>query len=299
MTRLLGRRMSFALGMLAAILGMAFFVLPQNVFAAGLQIRPLLYNETLQAGETKKGFVDVSNASDSAVTVELSVQGFKQTDDAGDLQFFSSPDIAKGIPLDLQEVHLKAREAVRVYFLIDSKKLPQGDVLAAIFASTKPSPSSGIATAARVGTLLVIANGTGAPHSAAVTQLSLPMFIFANDISGSLEIKNTADPQAATGFFPTINLTVGPLGKVTQQLKGPLVTTGVTRQVPFHIATNRIGFYKVSATAGSGDGASRWVFVITGWWRSVVVAVIGAIVLVTGVLLARKRQLRGKQSSSS
>ncbi|PLS81521.1 hypothetical protein CYG49_01855, partial [Candidatus Saccharibacteria bacterium] len=58
--------------------------------AAALQIRPLSYPhdlkngpEKLKPGETKKGFVDVSNASHSATSVTLKVQGFKQVDDQG------------------------------------------------------------------------------------------------------------------------------------------------------------------------------------------------------------------------
>lgn len=275
------------------ILGMfvgVMCVTPRSAFAEGLQIRPLLYKETLKAGEAKKGFVDVSNASDSPVIVDLSVEGFKQVNNSGDLQFFPSQAIAGGVLLDLKKVSLGPKEAVRVYFLIDNKKLPAGDVLAAIFATTQPADQgAGIATAARVGTLLVINNGGGL-YQASVMNLRLPWFIFGENIQGTVDVKNSASPQQTSAFFPTITVNVGPVAPVSQKITGSLISGDITRKVSFNVPTNRLGFYKVSVSADGGASVSQWAFVITGRWRIVFLIVIGLVLVGIGWTVTRKRR---------
>lgn len=282
----------FRIGVFVLIATFFLAAAPSTVHAQGLQIRPLLYNESLETGKTKKGFVDISNPADMSVTVDLSVEGFKQIDDKGNLQFFRSPDLEKGILLDLSEVSLKPKEAIRVYFLIDGSKLSAGDVLATIFASTKSDTVGAIGTSARVGTLLVLKNGTGGDPSLAITNFSPPFFIISQDISGSFQLKNTDTSAVATGFFPHISLELGPVAPIKQTSVGPLVTSGITRTIPFYITTSRIGFYKLSIVTDGNTHVSQWVFVITGWWRWVATAIASIVAIFVAMVMYIKKRRR-------
>lgn len=234
-----------------------------SVKAQGLQIQPLIYKEKFSTGEVKKGFVQVANPTASTVTVTAEVQGFKQVDSRGTLTFFDSPDLNKAIIPDLAEFELKPREKIRLFFIIDSKKMPTGDNFAALFFRNKVTGTAGINTSVRVGTLFVIENGTPGPRQADITKLQLPWVVFGNSVSGTVNVKNTADPNKATGFFPKMTVGISPFTHSHSQ-DGSLLFAGISRDMTFHIPTSRLGVYKVSV-AVAGDTESRWVFMATGW----------------------------------
>ncbi len=241
-------------------------LVPERAAASAVQIRPLMYREALPAGSTKKGFVDISNPSAAAVELNLQVQAFRQTDGQGNLQFYASDDISRGVSLDLTEVSLGPREAVRVYFVLDSAKLPKGDVFAAIFAATRSQTTEGIMPSARVGTLLVIENGPPGPRAASIESLQVPTMNFGDAVAGAVTVKNPASAKTPSGYFPKVTLTLTPFAKLRKEISGPLVMSGVTREVEFNLAANRIGLYKLTASTGT-DKASKWVFLMTGYWR--------------------------------
>lgn len=247
-------------------------LLSQEAQAQSVQIRPLMYEEALGPGETKKGFVDISNPSNRPVALTTEVQGFKQVDAAGNLEFFPVEYLDKAITLDVTKFELGPKEALRLYFSIDSKKMPEGDIFAAIFARTSPSAAEGITPSAQVGTLLVIENGHGGPRNVELTDLSLPFLLVGESANGTINIKNTANPNESTGFFPQLTTSIGPLLTAEEKLKGPLIFAGITRTVGFDMPTNHFGFYKFTVSS-HGTEASKWVFMITGWWRWVVLAI--------------------------
>ena len=280
-----------------AVAGMTV-LMPEKTNAEGLQIRPLLYREKLQPGEVKKGFVDISNSSHTPVTLLLRAKSFRQTGNNGSLQFLDSDAIKEGIRLDLREVVLAPREAVRVYFVIDGKKLPQGDVFAAIFAATKAESNTGIAPSAQVGTLLILENGDPGPRRAAVVGLDLArVHIASTSISGTGLVRNTAPADQSTAFFPDMKISIGPGKGQTRQFEGPLVFAGNTREVRFTVPVgNRFGLFRLTLEA---QGAKRdtWVFLITGFWRWLVPLSIAALVLI--FLRLRKPELWRKITHST
>lgn len=246
--------------------------LPNETFAQGVQIRPLMYEEKLEPGETKKGFVDISNPANREVSLSTHVQGFKQVDAEGNLEFFDVEYLEEAIQLDFTEFTLGPKEAMRLYFTIDSKKMPEGDIFAALFARTKPSDTNeGISTAAEVGTLLVIENGNGGPRNVELTDLSLPYFYIGSAISGSVNVRNTANPEESTGFFPQLTAKIGPVFESEEKFKGPLIFAGITRTVGFEMPTNHFGVYNFTVSS-HGTETNQWTFLITGWWRWVVLA---------------------------
>jgi len=260
---------------------------PGEVQAASLQIRPLQYRESLKAGESKKGFVDVSNPSATSVSVQLSLQAFRQIDNGERLQFYDSEIIRRGILLDLTEVDLGPQEAVRVYFVIRGDILPQGDVFAALFATTRVEASEGIAPSARVGTLLIIENTQPGPRHVDVTAVRTSLLQFGETINGIVTLRNTASSDKPSGFYPKVQISLRPIAGTSQNLEAPLVMAGVTRDVPFELLSNRVGLYRLTAVSGDSS-ASKWVFLVTGYWRWVL---LGLLVL-AGALAYAYRVLR-------
>ena len=255
------------------------------LLANSLQIQPTIYRDiSLAKGEKKKGFVDVANPSAETQTVVMSVQGFRQIDDSGSLTFFDDKQVSAGLLLDLDEFELGPREAVRVYFLLDGSKLPSGDVFASIFAANKPaSVPAGSQQAVRVGTLFVISNGTPASHEADVTRLGASPLQVGDRISATIDVKNTADEGATTGFFPKVTVATRPYGE--KIVDGPLLFAGRTRTIDYSVPGNYFGPILISAKVGSSE-KSTLIFAVTGYWRwlsFVLLAVLLAVALVAQI----------------
>lgn len=249
--------------------------------ALGLKVAPLDYQVTLKKGEKQKGFIDISNPSATKVRVTTSVQAFRQTDDRGTLKFFDDEQVSAGVKLDLTEFELGGREAVRMYFQVDSTKLPAGDVFAAIFFTTQPTKQgAGVTQLVRLGTVLSIVNGTPGERSAEVTELAVPSIQFGDSIQGTYLIKNTGDSSRSTGFYPTVMVDVEPFRQELVQ-RGKLVFAGRSRENSFALHGTRIGFYKVTVSHGQSEKA-QWVLMLNGG----VVSGLGVFValLVTGFI---------------
>lgn len=271
---------------LVAVLSL-LLVVQQNTPASALSLKmqPLIYKDALKQGEQKKGFVDISNPSASKLTLVTSVQAFKQIDDKGSLQFYDSSQVSAGITPDLSEFELGPHEAIRMYFLIDGTKLPSGDVFGALFVSTKPSDAPGVGSAVRLGTLFALTNGTPTEHKAEITSLSVPFWQFGDTIQGSYRVKNVAKAGESTGFFPDVTVAVRPFDQQTQQ-EGKLIFAGRERENTFELTSSRIGFYKVSVAYGDSR-QSRLVFMVTGYWRLIVLATIVLILLAVVIVWKR------------
>ena len=258
--------------------------------AMALQIQPTQYKAALKSGERQRGFVDVGNPTSQTVTVNFSVQAFRQIDDKGSLQFYDDEQVRAGIQLDLSSVDLAPGEAVRLYFLADGSKLPSGDVFAAIFATTQPPDGqAGVSPAVRVGALLSITNGTPGSRTAIIDHVAAGFWQFDTTIRGSYDIRNTAKEGTATGFYPNVTVSLTPL-QTTQTTTGSLIMAGRTRQNNFRLITERFGLYRLTVRYGNNE-RSVWVFVVSGVWRWVLVA-LGAILTGLGVLGWRRWRQR-------
>ena len=279
-------------GLLGLVLGigLSFFSVNQ-VDAQSLKIEPLLINEAIQKGEKKKGFVDISNPTTQTLRLLTSVQAFRQKDNSGGLEFFDNEQVRAGLIPDLKEIELGPREAVRMYYLVDGTKLPQGDVFAALFVSTAPEQErSGVAQAVKLGTIFTLVNGTPGPRNAEITFLSSSFFQFGDSINGRYTIKNTADPQLSTGFYPEIKLRLAPFG-TEQNIRSSLIMAGVERTTGFSFPDNRFGIYELSASYGSSV-KKQYMVVMTGAWKLMIPAVLFLILLLVTLALRRRHHNR-------
>lgn len=251
--------------------------------AASLKIAPRNYDTSLQKGEVKKGFVDVSNPGNESVKVSFSVEAFRQIDDDGSLEFYRSEQLSSGVKLDYDAITIGPREAYRVYFLLDGSKLPEGDIFAALFASTVPKSQAGSAQAVRVGTLLTIQNGTPVEHTADVVGFETNWLQTGDALSATIRVKNPSDPGDATGFYPTVRVATAPYGG--RDVKGPLLFAGRTRVVEYLQPGNYFGPIWLSASVNDSS-KGQLVFAVTGYWRWLAPISVVALV-VAGVILQR------------
>ena len=273
---------------IALILGSGAVSLPANA-QQSLRVQPLKYRTTLATGETKKGFIDITNPGTEDLQVAVSTQGFRQIDDTGTLQFFDSEEVNAGIVLDYEEFELKSSETIRLFFVVDGSKLPSGDVFAAIFATGRTADATGnVRQALRVGTLLNIVNGTPGPREADIVHLALPFVQIGDKLTGGYVIKNRAEEGQATGFYPTVALTISPW-RTEQQLESRLVYAGRSRTNDIAVSNDRLGFYRVTLEY-QGSTQSQWVFMATGpWLGRLVAATLLLVLVITGLLVWRRR----------
>lgn len=256
--------------------------------ATSLQIAPLRYETTLKSGEAKKGYVDISNPSAVATEVRFEVQAFRQVDDEGNLEFYDDDAVSAGVLLDLKSIDLSPNETLRLYFLIDGKKLPSGESYAAILARTVPSGTTGSAQAVRVGTILEITNGEPGTHSASISDFSAPLLQIGESIESMYVVHNDGDTSA---FRPTITMGIQPYS--SKDVEGPLVFAGRSRTVTYKASGDYFGpVWLQAATGNSLKG--QLVFVVTGYWRWVVPLIIFGIVCAFAIirLLRRKKRKR-------
>lgn len=246
-----------------------------TAYAATLKISPLRYDAALVEGEKKKGFVDISNPTSTAVKVRFSVQAFRQTDDNGSLEFYDNEAVQAGVLLDLKEAEIGPREALHLAFVLDGSRLPTGDVFAAIFAATEPSIKAPAEQSVRVGALIMLSNMTPSKHVASVSSLSVPLFQFGDGLLFHFDVHNDTDSGQATGFSPEVNISAWPY--VEEKTTGPLVFAGRTRTVEYVKNGNYLGIIQVKIGSGSSEKTAYSV-VVTGNWRYLL-----PIILLSGV----------------
>ncbi|MDB5187465.1 MAG: exported protein of unknown function [Candidatus Saccharibacteria bacterium] len=252
-------------------------------------LQPLQYVETIEKGERKQAFIDVTNPSSQAVLVQFNVQAFKQVDDKGGLSFYADEKISNGILLDYQEKQIPARKTLRLFFIVDGAKLPTGDVFAAVFAQTKPEQVARLPSV-RIGTLLILTNGTPGARKANIESLTAPLIQLGNSIRGEIKIKNTAPANTASGFFPEVTVDIWPFGPKST-ITGPLIYTGNTRTISLDQPSNQMGIYKVTANYGDSVKA-QWMLVITGIWRWILLGAFIAIAMAALIYKLRHRRRR-------
>lgn len=262
-----------------------------SVSAEGLRIQPLMYQEKVAVSEKKKGYVDISNPGDKALTAKFSVQAFRQIDDNGSIEFVDDEQVTAGVKLDLLSAELQPKDVLRLYFVIDGTKLPSGDVFASIFAETTAEQKAGAsAIAARVGTLLVLTNGTPSAHNAEVGRFSAVKLQIGDGLSFAASLRNTAKEGATTGFFPKVRVHIGPYKQKT--VEGPLVFAGRERGIEYKDKGDYFGpIYLSAKTSNSEKG--QWVFAVTGYWRWLApVGLLGLIGCTIALILLRRNVVK-------
>lgn len=281
-------RASFAI----LLLGLIGITYAPTAHAVSLKVAPLQYKAELKKGEQKKGSIDISNPSGKKLLVTTSVQAFRQIDDDGSLEFYKDEALQKGVKLDLKSFELGPREALRMYFLLDGKTLPTGDVYGAIFFTVKEDGAkASVQQNVRVGTLLSVVNGTPGPREAEIASLSAPLLQLGSEVKAKYTIRNPADPDTNTGFYPEVSAKLWPDDKVLEQ-PSRLLFAGRTRENS--IAFKDVGFGIKQIEVSYGDSSRKvWVLVVEPFVL-IVTGVILVAIIVEGSLWLRRRKKRSK-----
>ena len=257
-----------------------------EVGASSLRIQPLDYKFALKKNESKKGFVDITNASAGEIDIRFSVQAFKQVDDKGSLKFYDNSEITKGIELDIEETSLRSGETLRLFFVANASTLPAGDVFAAIFATESSADSLLDSQVVRVGTLLSIENQRPGSRRAVIEKLDINFFQFGNGITGSYRIKNAAEKGENTAFYPESTVKIAPFS-MSQKLTSGLVFSGHSRTNQFSVEASRLGFYDISLSYDASSQVKK-VFMVTGYYRPLMVAVVTLIFIGVSIFLLHR-----------
>lgn len=258
----------------------------------GLQVYPLQIKDALSTN-AKIGYIDVSNPSDTAISIASNVQGFRQAGTDGHLAFFDDAQISSGIKVDLPTFDLGPREAIRVAFSVDPAKLPKGGVYAVIFFRTLPpaqnSNSSYVSESANIGTLLLLQNGPAGAHIGEISSLHLPFWQFGTGVKGTVSYRNTDRSKTAAGFNPNLGTKVFPWGKSTNLTTGLVLPTS-ERTFEFSRPGAYFGLLPITVTdSDTGKHATHWIFAITGWYQ--LATLIALTCLVLAVFLRPRRLL--------
>lgn len=251
-----------------------------------LRVSPLQYKEQLELGAEKVGYVDVSNPDDFEVTITTEVQAFRQINSEGDLEFYDDEHVQKGINVDVDTFELGPREAARVFFEIDTNRLPEGGVYAALlFRSSKGDLNSGtshISTTTRAGPLLILENGDGGVREGGISQLDMPWWQFGSGISGRVAFKASEDSQKALAFEPQLGTDIPLAGD--EAMSSGLVFPGNTREFTLERDGHYLGIFPVSVTDSvTGDNQRQWILAVTGVWQIILPAFLAAIAASIGL----------------
>ncbi len=253
---------------------------------SSLSVSPLTYRTTLKKNTTQKGFIDVSNPGYESRIVNVSVQAFRYIDNDGTIQFYTDNQISEGVVPDLDSFKLGPRDAIRMYFVVNGKKLPSGDVYAAILFQSTSTKTSAVTQSLRVGTLLSIVNGTPSERKAEITSVNAPFIQVGTQIRATFTVKNTGNPKKSTGFYPEVTLRLWPDGREKTQ-SSRLVFAGLSRTTDVAYTNVGFGFHKLSVTH-EGNTKSTWVFTAEPVWFAIGIILIAVSVLEYLLWLRRK-----------
>ena len=276
------------IGMLSAFittltLTMSIFAFSSgSVSAQSIRVEPLKYDEQLELGQEKTGYVDVSNPGDFDITVSTEVEAFRQINTDGDLEFYEDEQISQGINIDVDEFDLGPREAARIFFDIDSNQLPEGGVYAALLFAVESGEgdgleASGFGTTTRVGTLLLLENGDQGERNGSFSLLDMKFWQFGSGISGEVEFA-VSEGDRSVAFTPELGASMPIAGR--EAVESGLVFAGNSRVFDIEREGNYLGLFPVTVSDEvTGAETSRWVLAVTGVWQIIVPLFIVAILL--------------------
>jgi hypothetical protein len=269
----------------------AVLATPPSAGALGLKVSPLKYEEQIEPGSQKTGYVDVSNPNDGTVTVNTDVEAFRQTDIDGNLEYYEAERINKGIQFDVDQFQLAPREAARIFFAIDGSALPEGGVYAALLFSVGSEPpdegeASSIGTTSRVGTLLILQNGDNGVRTGEISGVDVPFWQFGDGIQGNVEF-TAADKERSIAFQPKLDSSLPIVGE--REMDTGLVFPGNTRRFELDRTGRYSGVFPVEVTEeATGDTTRSWVVAATGIWQ--ILAPLILVVLIANLVLLRRFQ---------
>lgn len=259
-----------------------------------IQVSPLKYQDTLAGATSKLGFVDVSNPTDSTISLHSEVEAFRQINLSGDLQFYKDDAITQGITVSATDFQVGPREADRIAFTINPQKMPKGGVYAVIFFSTVPTTSQNNGTiilqSAKAGTLLILDNGGPGKKQGHLSRYDIPLLQIGGGLVGNMQYSNTGPAPGSIAYNPTIGVRASWWGNPSF-VNGPLIFPGNTREFGLSKPGNYLGIVPIIfSDKDTGTQSIKLVFAITGIWRQFFM--LSALLAVSAIWLRRRISLK-------
>lgn len=245
---------------------------PAEAAPPELRLSPLKYEASLELGRSKVGYVQIDNPTGTSVSASLEVQGFRQINNDGSLEYFDDERLSAGIIPGVREVQIGPRESVRVKFTVNPNVLGPGGAYGVLFVRAKSGElaASQINTSARVGTLIILDVAGSGTRAGAIRDVQIPSLSWgAADLPLRFSFSNTGSGGGALAFAPKFEIS-GAGGSLKST--GPFVFPGRTRSVDARL---KLGSHFGPATLTirdtvTGQEVKRQIWVVSGIWRWVI-----------------------------
>jgi len=295
------KRFAYTAAALTLILGA---VLPLAASAAtGLTIQPVKVDQPMKAGDTLKGELLLTNASDSAVSVALSLQDFLPVAGADTLQFVGRAEgvtsVRDWISVDFPGTTTLAVGESRTipYTVTAPADAEPGDHFGVILFKATPSnaPEGSLKVGTQVGTLVLITIPGNHLQKGSLTDFKTPFLSLGGPVPFTLTFNNTGTVH----FEPRGEITVTNIfGKTAGQvpITGKVILPGGTKDLSFSwlVGPLAMGYYKAAATIYDGTGEKLTTATTSFWIVPIgyLIALIAVLFVIYVVLRFIKRHIR-------
>lgn len=266
----------------------------------GLSIQPLKVSHTLTPGEEISGVIQITNASDDAVTVETKIEDFIPLAGTYNIQIVQR---APGITTVRDWISLDAPASftlgkneiknVRYTIKTPANAEPGGHFGVALFkASELPKDGSQLKVGTQVGMLILVTVPGSRLEKGSVLDFSGPWFVQTNPIDFSIKFENTGTVHfEPKGTISVTNIFGKEIGTVSVEGQVVLPTGVRDLLASVHFEGVLVGRYNATLTMFDGEGneiAKRTTafYAFPLWY--VVGFIVTVIILFFGIRFLRK-----------
>ncbi|MBV9159127.1 MAG: hypothetical protein JO019_00850 [Candidatus Kaiserbacteria bacterium] len=291
--------------MLRTLPGIAALIIVAPAFAlaaTGLTIQPVKISETLQPGASVSGTIRLTNASDSDVNVDVSIQDFVPVANSDTFQFVGrAPGVSSvrdWITLPTQSFKFKKGESRDIPYTITApaNAEPGGHFGAMFFKATQLTENGqSLKVGTQVGMLVLVAIPGSHTESGQILNFSVAPFLQRPPVPFIILFKNTGTVHfEPRGKIEIYNMLGKLAGEVPIEGEIVLPTTEKKMEFDWNPGGPAIGRYKAVATIVDGEGntltsASVTFWVVPVWYT---LAFLAVLIIVFLILRFLKRRIK-------
>ncbi|MEI6480802.1 MAG: hypothetical protein WCO19_00710 [Candidatus Saccharibacteria bacterium] len=283
---------------LVVLLLIVSICIPAHAYAEtklkGLQVSPLRSRPALRPGDTSTGQLSLSNNTDSASLVTLSVERFRVTDE--DYHYdFAPGEHTDWVRLADTKIQLNKNENKKVaYSLAIPSDAPPGGYYFAVFASTESSGSgSSFKEVKRVASLIYLEVGGVLSKKVNLLGTDAPWFTKSRQLRIDSRLANQGNTHVEARLKQSIRPLIGPVPESVQ--KEGLILPGSIRKLR---STVKIpwwpGIYKLSVEYSPPQGGKaesyRQILIYFPVWAWIVIGLF--IVILLRTIFSKRRLSR-------
>jgi len=277
-------------------------------FAAtqNITLSPTSVDVTLDPGSINKGSVEIINTGDSAFAFRTYVTPYHVTGEEYQQEFTplpGAPDVTKWITVNSSLSSLVPGKLTEIpYTITVPKGTPAGGYYAVLFAETKAPPAkNGVIVTDRVGEIFYITVSGALTQKGQVASWTTKYFQ-KPPLSASLRLENSG----STHYLATVQVRVKDIfgsSKFTFNTKKQVLPQTIRRIDISWPKTPSFGLFKVAGTATFLDQThqlpTHYVLVMSSTVRLIFIGVVVGLLIVSIVIIYRKKHAKPKFTSRS